>query len=167
VLDTEGIAAALHSLMDGLAGEELSYDLTNEMLDEPPSESRVILYRIAQEAIGNVRKHAKTDHVSIALGQKRGGFFVRVSDHGVGFGVADIPVSAPGHLGLTSMRERAELAGGTCQVQSLPGSGTAVEAWVPANPGATGREDRAVAPAPPVPADQIKHEEDVAQPLSA
>jgi signal transduction histidine kinase len=166
VLDSDGIAAAIRSLMDGPANE-LSYDLTNEMLDEPPPESRVILYRIAQEAIGNVRKHARTDHVSIALGQRRGGFFVRVSDHGVGFGVADVPVSAPGHLGLTSMRERAELAGGTCQVQSLPGSGTAVEAWVPANAGATGRGDTLIAPAPPLPADHIEPQEDVAQTLSA
>lgn len=166
VLDSDGIAAAIRSLMDGPANE-LSYDLTNEMLDEPPPESRVILYRIAQEAIGNVRKHARTDHVSIALGQRRGGFFVRVSDHGVGFGVADVPVSAPGHLGLTSMRERAELAGGTCQVQSLPGSGTAVEAWVPANAGATGRGDSLIAPAPPLPADHIEPQEDVAQTLSA
>jgi signal transduction histidine kinase len=165
VLDSDGMAAAIRSLMDGPANE-LSYDLTNEMLDEPPPESRVILYRIAQEAIGNVRKHAKTDHVSIALGQRRGGFFVRVSDHGVGFGVADVPVSAPGHLGLTSMRERAELAGGTCQVQSLPGSGTAVEAWVPANAGATG-SDSLIAPAPPLPADHIEPQEDVAQTLSA
>jgi signal transduction histidine kinase len=165
VLDSDGMAAAIRSLMDGPANE-LSYDLTNEMLDEPPPESRVILYRIAQEAIGNVRKHAKTDHVSIALGQRRGGFFVRVSDHGVGFGVADVPVSAPGHLGLTSMRERAELAGGTCQVQSLPGSGTAVEAWVPANAGATGG-DSLIAPAPPLPADHIEPQEDVAQTLSA
>jgi signal transduction histidine kinase len=132
VLDTDGLAAAIRSLLDGFAGD-LSYDVSNEMLDEPPPDARVILYRIAQEAIGNVRKHARTDHVSIALGQKRGGFFVRVSDRGVGFGVRDIPVSAPGHLGLTSMRERADLAGGHCEVQSLPGNGTVVEAWVPAN----------------------------------
>jgi signal transduction histidine kinase len=166
VLDTDGIAVAMRSLLDGLAGE-LTYDLTNELRDEPAPEPRVILYRIAQEAIGNVRKHAKTDHVSIVMGQKRGGFFVRVSDHGVGFGVADIPVSAPGHLGLTSMRERAELAGGYCQVQSLPGNGTVVEAWVPAHTGAMPRPDRPPAEAPLVPADSIDRDEDVARTLSA
>jgi nitrate/nitrite-specific signal transduction histidine kinase len=54
-----------------------------------------------------------------------------VTDDGVGFGAQEISASAPGHLGLTSMRERAELAGGWCRVQSLPGNGTSVEVWLP------------------------------------
>ena len=130
VLDEDGLAAALRSLLDSVSAH-LTYDLDNELADEPSPENRVILYRIAQEAIGNVRKHARVDHVSVAMGQRKGGHFVRVSDDGVGFAGSEIPQSAPGHLGLTSMRERAELAGGWCKVQSLPGSGTVVEAWIP------------------------------------
>ncbi len=143
VLDEEGLAAALRSLLDSLAGE-MSYDLENDLLEEPSPDMRVILYRIAQEAIGNVRKHARTDHVEVRIGTRRGGYFVRVKDHGVGFGATDVGASAPGHLGLTSMRERAELAGGSCVVQSLPGSGTVVEAWVP-GPEAAAAEPDAVA----------------------
>jgi signal transduction histidine kinase len=130
VLDEDGLAPALRALLDSL-GAEFAYDIANEILDEPPSETRVILYRIAQEAIGNVRKHARADHVEVELGERRGGFWVRISDDGVGFGAPDVAMSAPGHLGLTSMRERAELAGGSCSVQSLPGNGTVVEAWLP------------------------------------
>jgi signal transduction histidine kinase len=131
VLDDEGLAAALEEHMDKV-GADLAFHLRNELSEEPPPETRVILYRIAQEALGNVRKHARADTVKAALRSHEGGFFVTITDDGEGFTASDVPRSGPGHLGLTSMRERAEMAGGWCRVHSLPGVGTTVEFWVPA-----------------------------------
>jgi signal transduction histidine kinase len=90
------------------------------------------LFRIAQEALGNVHKHARAQRVKVHLSQDGGGFKVEVRDDGVGFTPPQRLNSAPGHLGLSSMRERAELAGGWCQVHSLLDYGTTVQFWLPA-----------------------------------
>jgi len=92
---------------------------------------RLILYRIAQEALANVRKHANASRVHVRLTQQDGGYLVQVEDDGDGFDAPEMLRSAPGHLGLSSMRERAEMAGGWCKVHGLPGNGTTVEFWVP------------------------------------
>lgn len=55
---------------------------------------------------------------------------MRVQDDGTGFSPPEMILSSPGHLGLSSMRERAEMAGGWCTVRSFPGGGTTVEFWV-------------------------------------
>ena len=59
-----------------------------------------------------------------------GGIRVAVNDDGTGFVVAE-SVRVPGHIGLVAMRERAQLAGGWCRIESEPGAGTKVEFWVP------------------------------------
>jgi len=136
VLDTDGLSTALRQLLDKMQQDaggdhEVEYQLRDELADEPPGEVRTMLYRIVQEALGNVRKHARAEHVTVVLADREGGYLARVTDDGVGFGVQEISASLPGHLGLTSMRERAELAGGWCRVQSLPSNGTSVEVWLP------------------------------------
>jgi signal transduction histidine kinase len=97
---------------------------------EPPPDARVICYRIAQEAIANVRKHARASHVEVVLVSEGGGTRVVIRDDGVGFD-PERTAPAPGHLGLPDMRERAELAGGWLRISSAPGSGTVVEFWIP------------------------------------
>jgi signal transduction histidine kinase len=62
--------------------------------------------------------------------ERHGGYFVEITDDGVGFAVDD-SAPAPGHLGLAAMRERAELSGGRLRVESVPQSGTTVEVWIP------------------------------------
>jgi signal transduction histidine kinase len=91
----------------------------------------VLLYRVAQEAITNIRKHAHARRVDVLLTDQDGGFLVRIADDGVGFAAPDTLQSARGHLGVSAMRERVEMAGGWCQLRSLPGDGTTVEFWVP------------------------------------
>jgi signal transduction histidine kinase len=91
----------------------------------------VILFRMAQEALANVRKHAKASRVDVVLGEQDGGYLVRIADDGVGFSTTKAGESVRGHLGLSSMRERAGMAGGWCRLHSLPGQGTTVELWVP------------------------------------
>jgi PAS domain S-box-containing protein len=131
VLDEDGLSAALRVYLDAL-GEEtgLETQLDNRLVVEPQREVRVILYRIAQEAIANVRKHSRATHLSVTLEPRDGGFLVHVVDDGKGFDPSAFGSEHPGHLGLAAMQERAETAGGWCRVASTPGAGTTVEFWV-------------------------------------
>jgi signal transduction histidine kinase len=98
---------------------------------QPPSHSSIVLYRIAQEALANACKHADAANVEVTIRDHDGGLLVQIQDDGVGF-AGEVPrQSAPGHLGLSSMRERAELQGGWCEISSLPRNGTTVKFWIP------------------------------------
>jgi PAS domain S-box-containing protein len=128
-LDREGLAAALRMYLEEWdAGAQ--YELEERLASQPAEETRLILYRIAQEALRNVSKHASADGVRVVLDERDGGYLVRITDDGVGF-VPDGLSPIPGHLGLASMRERAELAGGWLRVDSAPDAGTIVEFWIP------------------------------------
>lgn len=130
-LDSDGLAAALRLYLDEqmTLPETPALELDDRLRTEPPEEPRTVLYRIAQEAVTNARKHARASRIKVALEDERAGHTLRVIDDGVGF--ESIPDSAPGHLGLTSMRERAEMVGGHLTVESRPGRGTTLSAWVP------------------------------------
>lgn len=130
-LDRSGIGAALRELLDRISAEiDIQYSLDDKLATEPSSELRVELYRIAQEALANVRKHSRASHVKVDLQRAEGGYRVRVADDGIGF---DVPVgeAQPGHLGLVAMRERATIAGGWWNVTSARGAGTTVDFWLP------------------------------------
>jgi signal transduction histidine kinase len=85
------------------------------------------LVRIVQEALANVRKHAKAEKVKIRLAPRNGVLNVRINDDGVGFRIKP----RRGHFGLQTMRERAEVVGGGLTISSTPGKGTQVELWLP------------------------------------
>ena len=90
----------------------------------------MIAYRIAQEALGNVRKHARAARVECSVQAVDDGILTRIADDGVGFdSLRTRPIA--GHLGLVSMRERAEMAGGWLRITSTPGTGCRVEFWIP------------------------------------
>jgi signal transduction histidine kinase len=131
VLEHEGLAPALREHMAKLESE-LEFEVQDDFEEQPSGEARVLLFRIAQEALANAHKHARAQRVEVHLSQDDGGFKVEIRDDGVGFTPPQRLSSAPGHLGLSSMRERAELAGGWCQVRSLPDCGTTVQFWLPA-----------------------------------
>lgn len=141
-LDREGLAVALRQYLQHTAGHAgWTFDMTDELDREPPPELRAILYRIAQEAIANANKHAQPSHVQVIVGSDTTGMSVTVHDDGRGFDAEVAGRPEPGHLGLVTMVERAELTGGHCRVTSAPGAGTTVEAWLPldadvARPGA-------------------------------
>jgi signal transduction histidine kinase len=135
VLDQDGLIPALRlyleeeSKFDGSPGFHLEGDLSTE----PSPDIRIILYRIAQEALVNVRKHGRASNVEVWVGEQDAGYLVRVTDDGLGFDAGERARSPGGHLGITAMRERAELAGGWFTIRSSPGTGTTVEFWLPEN----------------------------------
>jgi two-component system sensor histidine kinase UhpB len=134
VLDREGLAAALGDYMSSEFSSEggPSFDVRDGLAAEPPIEVRAVLFRIAQEAVANVRKHAGAGAVRIDLAPENGGVRMRVGDDGVGFDPALLQAPPrPGHIGVPTMLERAEVAGGRCSIESRPGGGTVVDCWVP------------------------------------
>lgn len=122
-------AAIRDSLTEASEEAGFTFDLEDH-LDDLPEETRVICYRIAQEAVTNARKHASASRVRVRMEPRTGGVFVRIADDGVGFDPQGTSVG-PGHLGVRTMRERAELAGGWLKIWSATGAGTTVEFWVP------------------------------------
>jgi signal transduction histidine kinase len=88
------------------------------------------LFRVVQEALNNVIKHARTDTAMVTLLFTDGSALLEIEDEGVGFEPEKLGRGLP-TLGLTSMRERVELLGGTLAVESAPGAGTRVRAQVP------------------------------------
>jgi signal transduction histidine kinase len=87
------------------------------------------VFRIVQESLTNIAKHAQASHADIAIDQEGGRLVVRIEDDGVGF----IPAGPrkPNSLGLFGLRERAALLGGEATIVSTPGHGTMVEARIP------------------------------------
>lgn len=128
-----GLAAALQDYVASGAGEAegLRYRIDDELEEEPPPDVRGPVYRIIVEALRNVHSHARARLVEIALRNEEDGVRATVGDDGVGFDVEEA-ARTPGHVGLTTMRERAETLGGRLDVESQPGRGTTVTIWVPA-----------------------------------
>ena len=134
VLDDFGLATAIRLEVEALRGEgwQVSYveDLGDQRL---ASQIETALFRVAQEALTNVRKHAGRARVAVSLEQHEGLVRLEVRDWGRGFGVPgpqDRP--RPGErVGLLSMHERVALLGGHCTVNSQPDAGTQVIAEVP------------------------------------
>jgi signal transduction histidine kinase len=89
----------------------------------------VALFRIAQEALANVAKHARARNVRISLQREAGDAVLEVADDGRGFDAASRP--GGGRLGMTTMRERAAAVGARLEVDSTPGGGTSVRVALP------------------------------------
>ena len=92
----------------------------------------VSLYRIAQEALTNIIRHAHASEVTLELTQRNDGVRLRIHDNGRGFAPHQSShQNGKRHLGLISMSERAEMVGGTLHVGSEPGQGTTIDIFVP------------------------------------
>jgi signal transduction histidine kinase len=101
-----------------------------------PAEREIAVYRVAQEALSNVARHAQARTVRVSAVFAGAGFVLRVQDDGQGFGVPGqtTDLASAGHYGLLGMRERAELAGGRLRLSSQSGGGTTVEFHLPLDP---------------------------------
>jgi signal transduction histidine kinase/ligand-binding sensor domain-containing protein len=120
--------AAKHAVAS--TGLELAFDVTGSPHRAPPHIEEQLL-RIGREAVFNVVRHAHASHVHVLLDYAQNGITLTVVDDGRGFDAETQP-QVDGHFGLMTMRERAESAGGSLQVQTKPGSGTTVIVTAPA-----------------------------------
>ena len=111
---------------------ELQVRVTSTMTKELDGSMHIVLYRVAQEALSNVLKHARANKVTVQIADAVGGVQLTVSDDGAGFNPSEaIRHALPGHLGMRSMHERAVVAGGSLEIESRPGAGTIVRCWLP------------------------------------
>jgi PAS domain S-box-containing protein len=137
-LDQRGLVEAVTGYVDEVAGRwGLAHTVRAELTAEPSPEAAITVYRICQEALSNVHKHARATRVDLALSTVDNGTLVRITDDGVGTPGDD---AGSGHFGLVEMHERAEAAHGWLSVTGVPGAGTVVEFWLPMLPDATGLE---------------------------
>lgn len=138
MLDTLGLAAALRSLAEdwstqsGVAAHLALPELS--ALPTLPGDTAVNLYRVAQEALANVAKHAGAQQVSVSLATEEDGVRLIIEDDGCGFNlpgeIGDL--TASGHFGLVGLRERVNLIGGKLSLDSAPGRGTRLQVeWRP------------------------------------
>jgi PAS domain S-box-containing protein len=128
-LESDGLVAALSKQLDAVRARSQA-DIRLSLPEEPeiPLTIKEALYRIAQEALNNTIKHAEATRVEVRLENNDGGLLLQVRDNGVGF---DPGADYPGHLGLNSMRERAQGLGGSLEIESAPGCGAWVKAFIP------------------------------------
>jgi PAS domain S-box-containing protein len=130
-LDDGSPARALRAILEEMRAQSgIAYRLEDGCSARVPASSAALIYRTAQEALVNVRKHAQATTVRVKVHDVSGGCLTQITDDGVGYSPAEVE-GRPGHLGLTLMRERAQIAGGWCRIESAPGGGTTVEFWVP------------------------------------
>ncbi|MBZ4039124.1 sensor histidine kinase [Novilysobacter selenitireducens] len=132
VLRYTGLAPALKDLCEGI-GQDVNTS-TRVALDESialPDSHALCLYRIAQEALGNARRHADATEIELTLARADGGVQLRIADNGRGWDHDIVAARAKGGLGLVSMEERARALDGRIDVGANPGGGTVVWAVLP------------------------------------
>lgn len=133
VLDTLGLPSALRHLGEEFAEHaQLAFFMRQHgPADDLPEEIKTVLFRVTQEALTNIDKHAGASRVDLRLIFRAGGVRLTVADDGAGFDVAAIGADPRRGIGLRNMRERVESIGGVFRVRSSPGA-TRVIAQVPA-----------------------------------
>ncbi len=133
-LDEFGLSRALEILVEDMTNGmgitiERNFDLQDLNI---PTEFEVVLYRIAQEGLTNIIRHARAGRIRLLLIAENKGVKMTMDDDGIGFDPGRISINSDQrHLGLISMRERAEIIGGTLDVYTAPGKGTTVEVFIP------------------------------------
>ena len=133
-LDEFGLVKALETLIfDMTHGMDLDADYTIDIRESKlTSEVEVVMYRIAQEALTNIIRHARARKVKLNLFVVDAGIKMSIEDDGVGFNPEEISRNdGEKHLGLISMRERAEILNGALEVYTAVGKGTKIEVFIP------------------------------------
>jgi signal transduction histidine kinase len=134
VLDDLGLIPALHSYGQNLAAQKkIRIQMTVfGGVEELSIAKRTVLFRVAQEALNNVARHAAASHVRLGLSHRPGTIQLEISDNGKSFPVTETLLGRNNRrLGLIGMRERVEMIGGTFAIESSPGQGTTVRAQIP------------------------------------
>jgi len=134
VLDDLGLIPALHSFLKHFTTQtgvrtRLTAFAGVEQLD---TAQRTVLYRVAQEALTNVSRHAQASQVQVNIQKLDGTVCMRVKDNGKGFHIAQLSHGKKSkRLGLLGMSERVEMVSGKFKVESAPGKGTTIQARIP------------------------------------
>lgn len=141
VLDDLGLIPALHSFVKNFSKQtrvhvRLAVSAAVEQLD---SVQRTVLYRVAQEALTNVARHAHASRVEVSIQKMQDRVCMNIKDDGKSFDVEHVLRSkGNGRLGLLGMRERLEMVGGGLVVESAPRQGTTIHAQIPLGPARAG-----------------------------
>jgi len=135
-LDDLGLIPALHSYMKDFAkrtGLSIRFtSFTRGRTEQLDSARRTVFYRVAQEALTNVARHAQASLVKVSIRKLRDFIRMEVKDNGKSFQVQGVlPTGRNKGLGLLGMRERVEMVGGRFTVESSPGKGTTIRAEIP------------------------------------
>ena len=140
VLDDLGLIPALHTYCRSLAARKKIKILLTAFggVEAMESEKRTVLFRVAQEALNNVVRHAKATEVRLGITRIPGAVRMEISDNGKSFAVRQtLSARNRKRLGLLGMQERIEMVGGRLAIESAPGRGTTVRTESPFNPDKT------------------------------
>lgn len=133
-LDDLGLISALHTFMKGFREETgIHASLTAfAAVEQVSDDKRTVLYRVAQEALNNVARHAQASWVEVSMHKVDDAICLRISDNGRGFSAKRVlHAKKPKRLGLLGMKERLEIVDGTLTIESVPGQGTTIQAQIP------------------------------------
>ncbi len=139
VLDDLGLVPAVHAHLKTFAKETgIRVTLSASAdVNEINSAKRTALYRVAQEALVNVARHAHAEQVDVSIQKLPNAILMQIKDKNKGFDVEKMWHGKKSrHLGMLGMRERVEMVGGRFTVESAPDQGTTIQAWVPSGRGA-------------------------------
>ncbi len=109
---------------------EVKYDVAGEQPGHINPDKDLILFRITQEILNNIIKHAQAKEISIKLGYSDTGTRLQIIDNGTGFNLHELPDAQKG-MGLNNIQKRAEIVGGEVFIQSQPGEGTCIDIFIP------------------------------------
>jgi signal transduction histidine kinase len=132
-LDEQGLEGALRDHVDAFRSRvNVEMEVRAQLDRRPAPEVETVLYRVVQEALQNVSKHARASRVWVDVRQRNGSVELAVRDDGVGFDPKIETGLIEDHFGLAAMKEQVKMAGGRWEISSAPGRGTEVRAVVPA-----------------------------------
>ena len=128
ILDDLGLAPALEWLFRQLQAQaDLEVHFEHDAISKLPADVSTVIYRITQEALTNIMRHAGVKEARVQLLSAGGRLHLEIEDHGRGFDTSASSAST----GLSAMRERAALLGGKCVIESSPGKGTSITIELP------------------------------------
>ncbi len=134
VLDDLGLPQAIANFVDSWSkhfGLPAEFQVSGMDQNRLPGELETVLYRVTQEALNNVAKHAKASHVAVLLHRNTTNVSLIIEDNGLGFDYNQPFITGENGLGLIGMRERVELAGGSLDIESRVGHGTTIAVRIP------------------------------------
>jgi signal transduction histidine kinase len=136
VLDDLGLIPALHAFMKEFTkqtGIRIHFTtFTSSRIKQLSNATRTVLYRVLQEALTNVARHAQAGFVDVNIEKLPNAICLKIKDNGKSFNVERVLHSkGNGRLGLLGMRERLEMVGGRFDIESVPGTGTTIQAQIP------------------------------------